>query len=258
MKNCIICGKETSRKYCSDECRLENRRREYNNRVSNGICTTCLKPNTNGKALCDSCLNKLYNATHKRRQIKKETGICRECGKPAEIGRIFCRECAEKSNLQRIALRVQRRISGTCTECGKPKIYKKARCKECYDKRRERSDGLFTDRLKNGLCRLCDNPVAKNLDGTPGILCEYHRKKKRESDFNIYWKRRQNRLCVDCGKPTFYSEFENKYYARCSKCQTELNNITMAMRHGYKMKGRKTRIKDIVRKLLSIIPGSDQ
>lgn len=136
-------------------------------RVQNGLCANCGKPNDREKYMtCTECSERQrrYNF------YRKENHLCKHCGKPTD-GYQLCPECRAKQNAERRKDREFAKKMGLCTCClsGKP-IAGSSKCAKCteYDRnrnrvyseeekkrRRERVKRRRDEAKAKGLCSMC-------------------------------------------------------------------------------------------------------
>lgn len=167
----------------------------YQRYRSLGLCGLCGSSDVSeGKALCDNCLEKSRTKKAEGRLFSKQLGICTCCGtRKARLGRILCEDCSDKAkeyktkNHDRILeseresylkRRDKRMSEGICVKCGKRKsVEGKQYCGVCASKHSERSRGWRlkagrmaselprSEWIANGLCYICghkrENPEIK-------------------------------------------------------------------------------------------------
>lgn len=200
---CLVCDKkasancETYRKEHREERRLK-KRELYKYRIEHGLCGECGKPNSNGKAKCDECLQKANERSKRRRGYLKSIGRCPQCGAKVAPGWVYCPVCRLKnveyeenaddetkerrrnSRKKSDASRRERYGNeGRCKKCGREKEddgY--LSCEFCRAKAISRYVENHTPSMKkeNGICLWCDKPA---VDGH--CYCEEHLKQHREA-----------------------------------------------------------------------------
>lgn len=205
-KLCKVCGeifipRSNRQVYCSNACRLANRREKYNARREAGKCTFCGKPAEG--SLCLDCAAKNTQAVAIRRGKYAAEQRCRDCGQPVEPGHTRCGACLLEVNRSTQELRDERFASGLCTRCGRPPIHRNRMCKTCYEHALQRYNALRVERRLAELCIICGEPAVRNADRTISPYCTEHRRKVYAPQLRRYWERRRQGLCVDCGHPAF-------------------------------------------------------
>lgn len=168
-------------------------------------------------------------------QTRKENGLCVRCGKPVEGNKAKCSECSEKDKERKKRIRKERIDNGLCLDCGKPTDRYGYRCAECAEKRNEynrnykRNNKSRLKKLENvringkesyhmmkslGLCK-CGKALAIGFASCPDCLekdrlfqerkrnkdREAYNKKQNEYHRSKYKERKENGLCVVCGRP---------------------------------------------------------
>lgn len=124
----------------------------------------------------------------------RSRGICASCHKRKTGGKALCKICQRKSSESQRRLRHERRANGDCQECGRPADFK-ARCPKCVrrrNRRRSRQPGWRASEIaerkrvrraqrkrwrKAGLCVEC----GADRGGSPTTRCERHRNAAAEN-----------------------------------------------------------------------------
>lgn len=162
-----------------------------------------------------------------------QLGLCGSCGNPAD-GNSRCEKCREKNRVRLKERYNKRKSLGLCVDCGKP-ADNGCRCAECAKKASEYVSDVHKMRKEVGLCIYCDSP----LDENSKQFCTYHKMEKRfqsqsdygkikESDeYSEYRKkqteyqkirtenRKEQGMCVRCGKRKVYSERSTRMCLQC-------------------------------------------
>ena len=129
-------------------------------------------------------------ATNEQRKEWKRIGLCSCCGKRRPVeGGLTCQECRDRYK----ANRDYKREHGICVKCGKNRVAPNRKyCDDCLEWRRERYQAEKQNPERIDAIRLRD-------------------KRRRE-------QRKEDNLCVWCGKPVF----EN--HTLCYECLTSMRN----------------------------------
>lgn len=133
------------------------------------------------------------NVTQERRH---SNGLCVDCGQKLGRGKWCCDACMDKNNAEKKETRELRIMLGICTVCGKNSVPKSERiCPECRAKSAE---------YQSELCER-DRENHNNRSNTAG-------KRMRA-------KRKENGLCVVCGKRGADANYVTCRYCRQIKTQ---------------------------------------
>lgn len=110
-----------------------------------------------------------------------------------------------------------RRVRGVCLQCGRESNGKSC-CPDCAARAKVSRQKSIQKKKEAGICQMsgCNNPAKATSS-----LCEECTVKMREPTQRKYAKRRKERQCVRCGKPSGDA-------ARCPECAAEAAGEAMA------------------------------
>ncbi len=193
-------------------------------RIAEGLCTKCGKPNDTNTRMCSTCREIINRQAGECRAYKKNRGICQDCGAEIFPGETYCRVCMNRRNdmnrkryqkdpnrmIEAQKRRKERyKEEGRCIYCGNPlsdadKSSGLSSCLECRLKMKKYK--LEHRTIKPiGICRYCDKPAVPGKCFCPEHLqtvrerAENARSHIKQSGFEktkeIYWtpaKRKEN------------------------------------------------------------------
>ena len=163
--------------------------RVYQERRESGLCGSCGALPTNGRAFCQTCLDKNNAAQRRRRKNKESVGLCR-CGRKLVDGKKRCSSCLEKEKQRMITKTrsfLQKKI---CPQCHALLNNNKSLCDKCL-KRQNYNNCKRRKKLKeNGLCRHCKNKTSNGMTYCKRCLSlgRHNRQNKKKQG-----------LCIQCG-----------------------------------------------------------
>lgn len=162
----------------------------------------------------------MYNSERARanREYYLSRGLCPKCNGRRRLapGRRSCEVCAKENREIKRRTHERRIAEGLCTQCGKPlddRAHKT--CEACrqrnYAKRsdldREANKARYEAYLEKGICPGCGQRWAEpGHTYCAGCLAKNRRSQKKnpenaEKKRQMVRRRRENGLCVDCGRP---------------------------------------------------------
>ena len=208
---CEACGKKR-------DSMTKRRSQEYYDLKHKNICVICKEiPSRPGRTTCEECGKRrnaqsrnrvakmsseqravlhANNATYKKNKYyeNKSNGICVRCGKEPTTGTVLCNTCRSEDLLTRkLYIRL-----GTCVSCGKePALNSCTRCHVCAEKHRNVTAQYIRNRT--------EAMTAGEYEQFTSL--------KNISYRNRYYERKENGICVSCGKRD-----ARKGRTRCTLC----------------------------------------
>ncbi len=170
-------------------------------------------------------------------QKRKAEHKCVQCGKalPEDYEHPRCPECMEKKRVYDREVKKGLRALKICPTCGKNKLYGDEKiCLECRDKsaryaaeqkpEKDAINNYHRSRyqiLKNaGRCTRCGKPTT---NGVRCKQCAELQNRKRRGTSDVLFKRIEQKLCVNCGKPV------KPGYKVCQECyERNMSNLSKA------------------------------
>jgi hypothetical protein len=125
-----------------------------------GICTTCLRRRTFGKATCRRCRARASTYGKRYRAEAKQAGVCVACKRPSK-GRYHCQMCRGRKTADKRARIVKRMRAKQCIRCGREHGEQRQRCERCirraraYNRARAAQIRQRVLALYGDLCRCC-------------------------------------------------------------------------------------------------------
>lgn len=151
-------GRGRTRPECK-ECRNKLRRKDYADKINQGLCISCGLLALEGWRLCSKCLEKQTRTRKKREGNYKSKSICLNCGENHNSGGVYCSNCKEKKYTRRRETTRKRQENQECILCGNPIIHEDVGsvCRVCLDRNNQRRYELKVGVFKHyGLvCNIC-------------------------------------------------------------------------------------------------------
>jgi hypothetical protein len=112
-------------------------------------CSDCRNQAADGRARCDSCLQKVRDADRRKRTERVANGKCPRCGGDRRFELKYCDSCLEKYAEHRKATVARKRARGLCLYCSELAVTGKTMCaSHALKLTRAASSRLKTDRVK--------------------------------------------------------------------------------------------------------------
>lgn len=115
---------------------------------------------------------------------------------------------------RRRELRAERRLEGLCTECGVLSEVGRTKCLKCLQDHNKISTKRHIKNIKVGRCS-----CGKEKDSQSEYRCSSCREYHRVESQKLRQKRKDNGLCMRCGKPLV----ERTDVSKCINCMEEGN-----------------------------------
>lgn len=203
----------------------ETKKMLYAFRKSNSLCVRCGNDNNNGKVLCDTCREADKQYKKIRYISKKDKKLCIKCEKPIRSNAVCCSDCRKKeNNRQKKEIRAKRKAQGLCIRCGQANNSGYVTCDTCRSylaelKKAYSDSGICTvcgqeyAVLNCKMCASCSEKSRKASQKYYYTNSQYIQRKARNSRKQKYNQRKNEKICVSCGKRKAYL-----WYARCAYC----------------------------------------
>ena len=171
----------------------------YQRRRSTGLCVQC-GADAGGKSKCTSCAETDKVARQRRSEKRKITGVCTSCSQPAKEGRALCQTCIDKRSKVSMERYHRNRAAGVCPYCG-GEINGEFMCAKCRTTHQKGSLDWYHRQVTSGCCTRCGDPHTGTGRYCPDCSEKAKREVKRWSDqvrdetFQAYG----GAVCVRCG-----------------------------------------------------------
>ena len=191
-----------------DRARARERRRDrrrMEERRAAGMCPKCgSAPPAPGRSKCERCLERARLSDCARYARAKAEG--RLDGPKAESRRRAARARSKRRYRARTA-------AGLCVKCGlREPDEGRSRCEPCLERRNAADRRQWASRLAAGFCGACGDPAPSGRArcGRCSAM-QANRPSRKAHARKTYARRRAQRRCVDCTKPSMGA-------ARCPSC----------------------------------------
>ena len=116
---------------------------------------------------------------------------------------------SKKDSNKRREVRAERRLKGLCTECGKQSEIGKTKCLKCLENHNKITSNAHIKNMHDGKCG-----CGKEKDSPYEYRCSSCKEHHRIESQNLRKKRRNEGLCIRCGKPLI----ERTDVTKCINC----------------------------------------